>query len=98
MSKFFGAVNEVDSHYKYSQSYFALKKFWVTQCGWLWLCTAFYMEMTITTLWKIFCYGVNRDHYEKLISMREFSEKLALDSFNNPFSTDNETPANNIPL
>ena len=40
MSKFYGSVNEVDSHNKLRQSDIALKKFWVTQCGWIRLCTA----------------------------------------------------------
>ena len=29
--------------------------------------------------WKLFCYGVKRDHYEKLIGIRELSERLAQD-------------------
>ena len=38
------AVNEVDSHNKSRQSDLALEKQWVTQCGWLRLCTAVSME------------------------------------------------------
>ena len=48
MSKFFGSVNEVDSHKKSRQSDLALEKFWVTHRGWLRLCTTVAMGMTIT--------------------------------------------------
>ena len=40
---------------------------------------------------------VKRDHYEKLIGIREFSERLAQDCFNNTFSPDRGTPPKNIP-
>ena len=53
--------------------------------------------MTITNRWKLFRCGVKRDHYEKLISIREFSERLAQDNFNNKLSYDRGTPAKNIP-
>ena len=56
------------------------------------------MGMTITNCWKLFRYGVKRDHYEKLIGIREFSERLAQNCFNNNFSSDSGTPAKNIPL
>ena len=55
------------------------------------------MGMTMTNFWKLFRYGVKRDHYDKLIGIREFSERLSQDCFNNPFSTDRGTLANNIP-
>ena len=55
------------------------------------------MGMTITNFWKLFRCGVKRDHYEKLIGIREFSERIAHDLFNNPFSTDRGTPAKKIP-
>ena len=42
------AVNEVDSHNKSRQSDLALEKWWVTQCGWLRLCTTVAMGMNIT--------------------------------------------------
>ena len=70
MSKFFGAVNEVDSHNKFRQSDIAMEKFMVTQCGWLRLCTTVSMGMTITNCWKLFCYGVKRNHFNKSISIR----------------------------
>ena len=35
MSKFFGAVNEVESHKKPRHSDLAPEKLYVTQCGWL---------------------------------------------------------------
>ena len=92
------AVNEVDSHNKSRQFDLALEKWWVTQFGWLRLCTTVAMVMTITNCWKLFRYGVKRYHYDKLIGIREFSERLAQDSFNNNFSSDSGTPAKNIPL
>ena len=54
------------------------------------------MVMTITNGWKRFGCGVEQDHYGKPIGMREFSELLAPDCFNNPFSTDNGTLGKNI--
>ena len=54
------------------------------------------MGMTITNRWKLFCCGVKREHSEKLIGIRELLERLALDFLNNHFSTNTETPANNI--
>ena len=96
MSKFFGAVNEVDSHNKSRYYDLEMEKLWVTQCVWLRLCTTVALGMTITNFWKLFRYGVKRDHYEKLIGIREFPEPLALDCFNNHFSTDTGTLAKNI--
>ena len=66
------AVNEVDSHNKSRQSDLALEKWWFTQCRWLMLCTTVTMGMNINNCWKLFRYGVKRDHYEKLIGVREF--------------------------
>ena len=94
---FFGYVDEVDSHNKSSQSYLALETFWVTQCGWLLLFTTVAMGITITNFWKLFLNGVKRDDYDKLISIRECLERLGLDCFKNPFSTDTGNPENNIP-
>ena len=68
------AVNEVDSHNKSRQSDLALEKWWVTQCGWLWLCTTVAMGMAINNCWKLFRYRVKRDHCDKLITIREFWE------------------------
>ena len=70
MYKLFGSVNEIDSHRKSRQSDLALEKFWVPQCGWLWLFTTVAMGMTITNLWKLFSCGVKRYHYDKLIGIR----------------------------
>ena len=98
MSKTFSAVNEVESYNKSRQSYLALEKWWVTQCGWLRLCKTVAMGMTITNCWKLFHCGVKREHYDKLIGIREFSEILAQDCFNNNFSSDIGNPENNIPL
>ena len=53
------------------------------------------MGITITNCWKLFRYGVNRDHYEKLIGIRELSEQLLQYCFNNTFSPDSGTPENN---
>ena len=58
MYKFFGCVNEVDSHNESRHHDFVLDKFWVTQCGWLQLCATIDMVMTITNFWKRFFYGV----------------------------------------
>ena len=45
-------VNEVDSHNKSIQSDLELNMWWVTQCGWLWLCAEVAMGMTIiVSLW-----------------------------------------------
>ena len=56
------------------------------------------MGITITNFWKLFCFGVKRDHYDKLIGIREFLERLAFNCFNNTFSTDTGIPEKNIPL
>ena len=88
MSKLVSAVNQDYSHNKSRQSDLALEKWWVTQCGWLQLCTTVVMVMTIDNCWKLFRYGVKRYHYEKLIGIREFLERLAQDCFNNNFSSD----------
>ena len=70
MYKLFGAVNEFEAQNKPRQSDLALENWWVTQCGWLRLFTTFATGMTITNCWKLFRYGVKRDHYEKLIGIR----------------------------
>ena len=72
MYKFFVLVNEVDYHKKHIQSDLAMEKYWVTQCGWICLCMAVAMVTNINNFWKPFSYGVNIDHYEKLIDTREF--------------------------
>ena len=72
MSKFFGSVNEVQSHNKSRHSDIALEKLWIMQCVWLRLCTTVAMGMTITNFWKLFFYGVKRDQYYKFIGIREF--------------------------
>ena len=79
MSKLFGSINEVDYHRKSRQSDLALEKYWFTQCGWIRLCKTVAMGMTINNFWKIFRYGVKRDHYDKLFGTREFSGKIAID-------------------
>ena len=70
MSKCFSAVNEVEYHNKSRQYDLALEKFWVTHCGWMRLCITVSMGITITNFWKLFRYGVKRDHYEKFIGIR----------------------------
>ena len=79
------AVNEVDSYNKSRQSDLALDKWWVNQCDWLWLCMTVYMGMTIHNFWKLFPYGVKRDQYDKLIGIREFSEKTCSIFLQQPF-------------
>ena len=66
----FSAVNGVNSHKKPKNYYLALDKFWVTQCGWLWLCTIIAMGIHITNGWKLFCCGIKRDQNDKLIRIR----------------------------
>ena len=51
----------------------------------------------ITNCWKLFCYGVKRYHYDKFIGIRKFLELIAVDCFNNNFTTDTGNLANNIP-
>ena len=55
------------------------------------------MGITITNCWKLFRYGVKIEHYEKWIGIRELSERLAQDIFNNPFSPYSGTPEKKIP-
>ena len=97
MSKFSGLVNELDSHNKSRQLDIALEKFWLDQCGWLRLFTTVTMWMKITDCWKMFRYVVKRHHYEKNIGIRELSEQITVDFFNNTLTTDKETPEKNIP-
>ena len=70
MPKFFGYVNKIEYHNKYRQSDLALEKYWVTQCGWLWLCTPVSIGTTLTNLWKLFYYGVKIEHHVKFIGIR----------------------------
>ena len=86
----------MDSHNKSRQSYIALEKFWVTQCGWLQFCANVAMGITITNCWKLFFCGVKRDHHEKFIGIIEFLEWIAVYFFNNNFTTDTGTLENNI--
>ena len=89
-------LNEVDPHNKPRQYDLVLENLWVTQCGWLRLCTTVSMRMTITNFWKLFPYEVKIDNHEKSIGIIELLEQLTLDCFNNHFSTDIVTLANNI--
>ena len=91
------AVNEVDSHNKSRQSDLALEKWWVTQLFWLRLCKTVAMGMNITNFWKLFRYGVKRDHYDKLIGIRELSERITQYCFNNNFSPNRGNLEKNIP-
>ena len=61
------------------------------------LCTTVSMGMTTTNCWKLFRYGVKRYHYDKLIGIREFSERLDQYCFNNKISPDRGNLENNIP-
>ena len=56
------------------------------------------MGMDITIIWEIFCFDFNRDHYEKLIGIREFSELIYIDCFDGPFTTYTGTPEKYLPL
>ena len=70
MSKFFGSVNKVDFHNKPRQYNLGLENYLVNQCNWIWLCKTVSMEITIANLWKLFCCGVKRDQFEKLVGIR----------------------------
>ena len=61
------------------------------------LCTTAAMGMTITNCWKLFRYGVKRDHYDKLIGIRKFLERLAQYFFSNTFSPDRGNLEKKIP-
>ena len=89
MDKFFGLVDEVESHNESRQSYLELEKFWVEKCGWIWLCTNVYMGVNINNGCKLFCYGVKRDHCKKFIGSvneldsqnKSWQSDLALEKF-----------------
>ena len=55
------------------------------------------MGATITNCLKLFRYGVKREHYGNLIGIREFSEKIAVDCFNNTLTRDTGMMENTIP-
>ena len=93
MYKFFGYVNEIDYHNKSRQSDQALEKYWSTQYGWLRLYTTISIGMNLTNVWKIFGYGVKREHYEKFIRIGELLERFSHDLFKNPFSAYTGTTA-----
>ena len=54
------------------------------------------MGMSVTNCWILFCYGVKRDHHDKFISIRGFSERISVDCFNNNVTTDTGALAKNI--
>ena len=62
--------NAVDSQNISDHYNLVLGKFLVNQCVWIRLCTEVAMGMTITNFWKVFCYGVKRDHYDKSIGIK----------------------------
>ena len=70
MYKLFLSVNNFDSHNKSRHYDLAQEKLWATQCGWIGLCKIVDRGMIITNSWKIFCYGVKRDQYEKFIGTK----------------------------
>ena len=55
------------------------------------------MGMNITNCLKLFRYGFKRYRCDNFIGISEFSERLAIDWFSNPFTTDTGTPAKSIP-
>ena len=67
------------------------------KCGWLRLCTTVAAGMTITNFWKLFRYGVKREHYDKFIGIRELLEQIAVDSRSNNFKTYIGNPTKKIP-
>ena len=56
------------------------------------------MGKVIANFWKLFRYGVKRNHYDKFIGITEFLELIATDCFNNTFTTDTGTLEKNIPF
>ena len=80
-------------------TYFPNLCIWVNHFGWLQLCVAGSIGTNMTYCWKLFHYGVKIEHYEKLIGIRELSEQLAQDWFNDPFSLETGIPEKNtLPL
>ena len=69
----------MDSHNKSYQLDLALDKFLAMKCGWLQLYTTVAMGVNITNCWECVLYGVKRDHYDKFIGIRDFSEIIAVD-------------------
>ena len=67
----------------------------MTQCGWIRLFNTVDIGTKITNSWKLFCYGINREHYENFICIRELLERLAMYCFSNTFTTDTRTPVKN---
>ena len=87
----------MDSHKKSQQLDLAMENFCVSQCGWIRFFSAVSMGVTINNCWKLFFFLIKKEHYDKFIGIREFSERLAMDCFINPFTTDTGTLANSIP-
>ena len=50
------------------------------------------MVIAIKNIWRLFCYGLKRYHYENFIGIRKLFEQLALDLFNDHFTTDTGNP------
>ena len=55
------------------------------------------MGTKITNCYKLFCYVVQRDQYNKFISTKELSEQISANCFNNLFTTDTGKPSKNMP-
>ena len=47
-----------------------LEKYWITQCGWLHICTTVSRGIIITNGWKIFFYEIKREKYEIFTEIR----------------------------
>ena len=86
----------MDSQNISRQSDLAMKKFWVTQCIWIKLFTTVSMGTIITNCWKLFHCWVKRQHYDKFIGIRELSERISVNCFNNTFTVDTGTMAKNV--
>ena len=67
MYKFFVYVNEVESHKKSIEYNLALENYWVTQCGWMWLCTTVDMVMTIHFTGNYFVVELIEINYQRTI-------------------------------
>ena len=75
-----------------------MENLWVTQCGYIRLCTTLSIVITVTNFWKLFLHIFNREKYEILIGIRELSEHISHYCFKNTLSNDSMTPDKNIPL
>ena len=83
MSKFFGYVNEIDSHKNIDIHIQPWKIYGLLSVNWLWFCTTVGIRRTLTNFRKIFCKGFQIEKKEKSIGIIEFLEWIDLYCFKN---------------